>query len=226
MITQCSSRAASRGRETPEGGTLGAGLAAFGEATGLRVTGGRLGGRRIRVPAAGGVRPTADRVREALFARLPDLEGAHVLDLYAGSGALGIEALSRGAVSAVFIERAAPVLAVLRANLQSLDLGGATEVVRGDVAAGVRRLAHAGRRFDLVLLDPPYRDPLEAPRALRALSTSGILAAGALVVVETSRRPALPPIDGLEPLDERRYGDTVIHRLTARPPAAGGAGEA
>ena len=169
-------------------------------------------------------------MREALFARLGDLEGAQVLDLYAGSGALGIEALSRGAASAVFVERAGPVVAVLRANLRSLGLDPAAEVERGDVAAAVRRLARARRRFDLALLDPPYLEPLEALRALRALATSGILAPGALVVAETSRRPALPPIDGLELIDERRYGDTVIHRLTPRPaagpPATGGAGEA
>ena len=195
----------------------------------LRVTGGRLGGRRIRVPPKAGVRPTADRVREALFARLSDLDGVHVLDLYAGSGALGIEALSRGAASAVFVERAAPVLAVLRENLGSLGLDGVSEVAVGDATTTVRRLARAGLRFDLVLLDPPYREPLEAVRALRALATSGILAAGALVVAETSRRPALPPIEGLERLDERRYGDTVIHRLTPCSPAGsavtGGAGE-
>jgi len=194
----------------------------------LRVTGGRLGGRRIRVPPTPGVRPTADRVREALFARLGDLEGAHVLDLYAGSGALGIEALSRGAASAVFVERSAPVRAVLRANLASLGLDDVAEVAGGDVAAALRRLARDGRRFELVLLDPPYQEAQEAPRALRALATSGILAAGALVVAETSRRAALPPIEGLEPLDERRYGDTVIHRLTpgarAGPAFTGGAG--
>jgi len=168
-------------------------------------------------------------VREALFARLGDLEGAHVLDLYAGSGALGIEALSRGAASAVFVERSAPVRAVLRANLASLGLDDVAEVVGGDVAAALRRLARDGRSFELVLLDPPYREAQEAPRALRALATSGILAAGALVVAETSRRAALPPIEGLEPLDERRYGDTVIHRLTPDPRAGpafkGGAGE-
>jgi len=192
------------------------------------VTGGRLGGRRIRVPPAG-VRPTADRVREALFARLGALEGCRVLDLYAGSGALGIEALSRGAACAVFVERSAGVLAVLRANLGSLALDAVARVERGDARAALRRLGRAGCRFDLVLLDPPYAESQELERALRALVTSGILAPGAMVVAETSRRPALPPIEGLEALDERRYGDTVIHRLTSRPqrgaPASGGAAE-
>ena len=193
------------------------------------MTGGSLRGRRIRVPASGGVRPSADRVREALFARLGDLEGAQVLDLFAGSGALGIEALSRGAAAAVFVERAAAALAVLRANLAELALDGKSEVLRGEASAAVRRLGRAGRRFDLLLLDPPYAATRELAQALRALVTSGILAPGAMVVAETSRRPALPPIEGLTPLDERRYGDTVIHRLTPDPqdgpPATGGSGE-
>ena len=150
----------------------------------MRVTGGALGGRRLRAPARGPVRPTADRVREALFARLGGLAGARVLDLYAGSGALGIEALSRGAVSAHFVERAAPVLQVLRANLEALALAQAARVLRGDACSVVRRLARDGTQFDLVLVDPPYASS-EASRALRALAESGILAPGAVVVVES-----------------------------------------
>jgi pantetheine-phosphate adenylyltransferase/16S rRNA (guanine(966)-N(2))-methyltransferase RsmD len=207
----------------------------------MRVTGGGMRGRRLRVPAQG-VRPTADRVREALFARLGDLSGARVLDLYAGSGALGIEALSRGAARAVFVERAAGALAVLRGNLASLGIEDRTEVFRGDVATVVRRLGRLERRFELVFLDPPYADAAQPERALRALVDSGILAAQATVVVETTRERRLPEVEGLAPLDERRYGDTVIHRLgidpglgidmgrgaTARPPgrAAGRTGEA
>lgn len=212
-------------RETPEGG------ASHRRARGgqpLRVTGGRLGGRRIRVPPAG-VRPTADRVREALFARLGALEGCRALDLYAGSGALGIEALSRGAASAVFVEQSAGGIAVLRANLGSLALDAVARVERADVATALRRLGRAGQHFDLVLLDPPYAESQELERALRALVTSGILAPGAIVVAETTRRHPLPPIEGLEALDARRYGDTVIHWLTPRPvgdaPAPGGARE-
>jgi pantetheine-phosphate adenylyltransferase len=166
------------------------------------------------VPAAG-VRPTSDRVREALFARLGELAGARVLDLYAGSGALGIEALSRGATGAVFVERSAAAAAVLRANLDALGLRDQSQLVRGDVGAAVRRLGRAARRFDLVFLDPPYGSPDEAPKALRTIATSGILAPGATVVVETARGGELPTPEGLERLDERRYGDTVIHRFAA-----------
>jgi pantetheine-phosphate adenylyltransferase len=152
-------------------------------------------------------------VREALFARLGDLEGRRVLDLFAGSGSLGIEALSRGAAHAVFVERSAAACAVLRANLEALALTGSSEVLQVPVDAALRRLARAGRRFDRVLLDPPYAEREALARALRALATSGILAPGALVVVETSRRAALPATPGLEDLDARRYGDTVVHRL-------------
>lgn len=105
----------------------------------MRVTGGQLAGRRLRGPPARGVRPTSDRVREALFASLGSLEDVAVLDLYAGTGALGIEALSRGAARAVFVERSALALDVLRANLRSLGLESVARVVRGDVDTVVRR---------------------------------------------------------------------------------------
>ena len=123
-------------------------------ATGLRVTGGRLGGRRLRAPTRG-ARPTSDRVREALFARLGDLRGTTVLDLYAGSGVLGVEAASRGAGCIVFVERAAGCLATLRANLRAVGLDDSCRVLRADVPDAVRRLGRLGARFDLVLLDPP-----------------------------------------------------------------------
>ena len=183
--------------------------------TELRVTGGELRGRRIRVPRGSAVRPTADRVREALFARLGDLAGARVLDLFGGSGALGIEALSRGAARAVFVERAGPVAAVLRRNLDELGVLERSHIAHGDAPGVVRRLAGAGERFDLALVDPPYAEPETTLRALRALATSGILAPRATVVVEASRHAAPPRVEGLEPVDERRYGDTVIHRFEA-----------
>ena len=181
----------------------------------MRVTGGELRGRRIRVPRGSTVRPTADRVREALFARLGDLTGAVVLDLFGGSGALGIEALSRGAERAVFIERSGVVAAVLHENLEDLGVQDRARLVRGEAAGVVRRLAAAGERFDLALVDPPYAEPETALRALRSLATSGILAPRATVVVEAPRRAAPPKVEGLEPVDERRYGDTVIYRFEA-----------
>ena len=184
----------------------------------MRVTGGTMCGRRIRVPR-GGVRPTSDRVREALFARLEPLAGARVLDLFAGSGALGIEALSRGATSAVFVERAGPVAAVLRENLRSLALLAQAKLVRADASVAIRRLAADAARFDLVLVDPPYAERETCERALRGLATSGILAPGAVVLVEASRHAPPPDVAGLRKIDERRYGDTVLHRFAAEESA-------
>jgi 16S rRNA (guanine966-N2)-methyltransferase len=158
------------------------------------------------------VRPTSDRVRVALFALLGDLGGAQVLDLFAGSGALGIEALSRGATNAVFVERSGSVAAVLRANLDALGLADRAQVIRADVPAALRRLAAEHPPVDLALLDPPYAEPDTLARALRALATSGILAPRATVMVEAARRAPPPPVEGLVAVDERRYGDTVLHR--------------
>lgn len=180
----------------------------------MRVIAGSLRGRKLAVPRAG-VRPTSDRVREALFARLGALDGTRVLDLYAGSGALGIEALSRGARSAVFIDRAATSCAVLRRNLESLGLAGRSRVVRADLPLGLRRLP-PGERFELVLADPPYGES-EIGEALGVLVRQHRLAVDATLVVERERRHPLPAIAGLALLDERRYGDTVIARLGPRP---------
>jgi 16S rRNA (guanine966-N2)-methyltransferase len=161
-------------------------------------------------------------VRESLFARL-DVEGAVVLDLYAGSGALGCEALSRGAAAAVFVERSARPLALLRTNLRALGLEARSEVRSGEACRVVGRLAREGRRFHLALLDPPYASG-ELERALRALRDAGILAPGGLVVMESSRRHPVPIVEGFRVQDQRRYGDTLVTRL--RPEPAEDAGRA
>lgn len=173
----------------------------------MRITGGRLAGRRLRVPRAG-VRPTADRVRESLFARLGDLAGRRVLDLFAGSGALGFEALSRGAECVVFVERSPAVLETLRENAEALEVVDAVTLRRGEASAVLAGLAGMAP-FDLVFLDPPYAGDRLDP-VLRALADSPLLASDALVVTESDRRhpPAAPP--GLAVIDERRYGDTLI----------------
>jgi 16S rRNA (guanine966-N2)-methyltransferase len=172
-----------------------------------------LSGRRFRAPR-GGVRPTSDRVREALFGRLGDLDGARVLDLYAGSGALGIEAISRGAVEATFVEREARTLVVLRENLAALGIDPIASVAPGDVPAVVSRLGRAKERFDLVLIDPPYASE-EPARAFEALIVAAVLAPGAMVVLERDRRHPSPQVEGLSAVDERRYGDTVVARFVA-----------
>jgi 16S rRNA (guanine(966)-N(2))-methyltransferase RsmD len=185
------------------------------------VTGGRLRGRRLRAPRGAATRPTADRVRESLFARLGDLGGCAVLDLFAGTGALGIEALSRGAVRAVFAERARPALASLEANLAELGLAASARILRGDVRAALGRLAREGERFDLVFLDPPYGAP-DGGEALRAVSRCGLLAPAGTLVLETSWRHPPGDVPGLAKAGERRYGETLVSCYIREPgPDAG-----
>jgi len=182
----------------------------------VRITGGRFAGRRLDVPRAE-VRPTADRVRESLFGRLGDLAGKRVLDLFAGSGALGFEALSRGATSVVFVDRSPLVLATLRKNAERLGVEDAIELRRGDAHAVLRRLA-GNRPFDLAFLDPPYASGRLAA-TLGALAAAELLAQGALVVAESDRRHPPGPVEGLAAIDERRYGDTLITWFVPRGPA-------
>ena len=169
----------------------------------LRIVAGRWGGRRIAAPPGRDTRPTSDRVREALFSILGPLEGERVLDLFAGSGALGLEALSRGAERATLVERAPAALKVLRANVEAL--GADAEVVAADAGAFLRNAAGQRGQYSLAFLDPPYR---ETAGLGRELSLEPVLAPGARVVVESDRRA---PLDLDLPLtDERRYGDTLI----------------
>jgi 16S rRNA (guanine966-N2)-methyltransferase len=176
----------------------------------MRVIAGELGGRRLAVPRGRSTRPTAERVREALFSMLGPLEGAVVLDLFAGSGALGIEALSRGAARATFVEHAPAALAALRANVAALGLGERTRVHGGDALAALRR----EDKYDLVFLDPPYA---VAPALAGALSRElpGVLRPGARVVSESDRRAPLQL--ALTLARERRYGDTLIRIHDATP---------
>jgi 16S rRNA (guanine966-N2)-methyltransferase len=174
----------------------------------VRVVAGRFGGRRLQAPRGRDTRPTSDRVREALFAMLGPLEGERVLDLFAGSGALGIEALSRGAAAATLVERDARAIAVIRANLQALELAGdEVRVVHAPAHAALRDASARGDAYDLVLLDPPYRD---APALGRELSQAlpAVLAPDARVVAESDRRAPLAL--ELPVVRERRYGDTLI----------------
>jgi 16S rRNA (guanine966-N2)-methyltransferase len=176
-----------------------------------RLISGVAGGRRLKVPRTG-VRPTGDRAREALFNSLKslvELRGASVLDLYAGSGALGLEALSRGAETVIFVESSPGVLPVLKQNLASVDLPGG-RVVAGSVPTVVGGASPA--RFDLVLADPPYATPVdEVVGVLERLSQNGWLAPEAVVVVERSSRDE--PFEWPTPLvglRDRRYGEAVL----------------
>jgi len=176
----------------------------------VRVVAGKWGGRTIRAPRGTSVRPTTDRVREAVFAILADdVEGSVVLDLFAGTGAMAIEALSRGAAGAVLVESSPAALSALRANLASLEAEDAV-CVPLDFREAVRRLSAKGRTFDLVFLDPPYGKGLVGLSA-GLLSRAGILAPAAVVVAERASRDPVETLPaGWRERVERRYGDTRI----------------
>jgi 16S rRNA (guanine966-N2)-methyltransferase len=169
----------------------------------MRVVAGRYRGRRIEAPPGRSTRPTSDRVREALFSILGDVEGKRVLDLYAGSGALGIEALSRGAATATFVEKDGRTAAVIRANLDTLDAPG--EVVRADALRWIATANEAG--FDLVLIDPPY-DSAPGLGVVLSQRLPALLTHEAVIVSESHKRN--PLILDLPLTDERIYGDTRI----------------
>jgi len=181
----------------------------------VRIIAGSARGRILKSFKGPGVRPTTDRVRESWFAALGTrVVGSRFLDLYAGTGAVGIEALSRGAARAVLVEKSRQGVAVIRENLRVLgDLPeGAVRVHQGDAVQAVALLEQAGEVFDLVFADPPYED-LEAPqKVLAALGNArGLLAADALVTIQHSRRVAIPSESGCLVLrSERVYGETTL----------------
>ncbi|MSS73813.1 MAG: 16S rRNA (guanine(966)-N(2))-methyltransferase RsmD [Candidatus Latescibacteria bacterium] len=210
----------------------------------MRVTSGVFRGRLLRTPR--GIRPTQDRVRKSLFDVLgKDVPGRRVLDLFAGSGALGVEALSRGAVSALFVDEDAGAVRAILDNLMDLGLAeekakgspsicpyGATrdernrlprvgpqariegqkadvEIWRADYRQAVRRMEREGRAFDLIVLDPPYREGL-LPEVLQALTGAGVIAPAGLVVAEAEEGLPAPEADDLALIDERAYGGTKL----------------
>ena len=199
----------------------------------MRIIGGSLRGRDLgAVPK--GVRPTSDRVRESLFSILGPLDGKRVLDLFSGTGALGLEAYSRGAASIVFVEQSRRVANALRARLRNLDLearDASLTVMTMAAIQAVRRLSarlegqREGReglpgegqgesQFDLVFLDPPYAEG-DRIGTLEALFASSLLATDAVVVVEGPKRHPLPPVVGGRVLEQRPYGDTILTWLAA-----------
>ena len=180
----------------------------------MRITGGTLRSRALKAPKGQATRPTTDRVREALFGILASagvIEGARVLDLYAGTGALALEALSRGAASAVLVESARDALTALRANVAALGLEDRARVVAGDVAKAIRRLPDAGP-FDLVFADPPWAmvDEGHSAVVLSSLARSAGIATDGRVVLEHSSRTPPFDVDGLVRLETRKYGDTAL----------------
>jgi 16S rRNA (guanine966-N2)-methyltransferase len=184
----------------------------------MRIVGGRLRGRALLAPKSAAIRPTADRLRESVFNILvhaygDPVTGARVLDLFAGTGALGLEALSRGAAYALFVDEGAEARALLRGNVAALGLGGATRIFRRD--ATKLGPAHPLEPFSLVFADPPYGRTL-AEAALASALAGGWIAPGALIVVEEAADAGFAPPAGFVEAERRRYDDTeiVILRLS------------
>lgn len=179
----------------------------------MRIIAGSARGRQIAAPSGLATRPTLDRVRESLFGILQfSLEGARVLDLYAGSGGLGLEALSRGAAYAVFNDRDRACCAIVRKNLETLGFTGRASVLELDALAAIGRLA--GQAFDLIFLDPPYRDG--AQQALEALFGRGLVAQGGRAIVEHAWKEPPRETPGLFVCEcSRKYGDTGLSLFSA-----------
>ncbi len=189
----------------------------------MRIGAGEYRGQRLAGPRGSGIRPLRDRVRLALFDLVRDLvPGARFLDLFAGTGAVGLEALSRGAASAVLVDASREAARVIRENVHRLGCADRAEVVEGDVFSTLRALARAGRQFDLVFVGAPYGSGL-ASQAADALGELQPLAPGAVVVVESFHKE--PVADRYGPLVlelRRRYGETVLSLYRFVPPEGGG----
>ncbi|MCB1503724.1 MAG: 16S rRNA (guanine(966)-N(2))-methyltransferase RsmD [Hyphomicrobiaceae bacterium] len=190
----------------------------------MRIVSGSLKGRALATPQHDGLRPTSDRVREAVFniiahgSDYPPIEGARVIDLFAGTGALGLEALSRGARHCLFVESQSDARALIRRNVEAFGLTGVTRLFRRDATD----LGPAGNMepFDIAFLDPPYGKGL-GDVALTALAQGGWLRSGALVVVEERTGTDIKLPDGLSEADRRTWGDTDVHFLRWQiPPGA------
>ncbi len=181
----------------------------------MRIVGGSFKGRRIIAPSGNNTRPTTDRTREAIFNVLAhhrnvDLEGALVLDLFAGSGALGLEALSRGGARCVFIDEDAHARGVIRDNIEALGLFGCTRIQKRSAIHLGPMPANVSGPFTLAFLDPPYGRDLAIP-ALTSLQKGGWLADGAAIVLEQAKEDAAPSLDWIEWDDPRGYGDTLVY---------------
>lgn len=175
----------------------------------MRIIAGLFGGRRLHAPKGAAIRPTSDRVREAIFSIIgPTVEGAEVLDLFAGTGAMALEALSRGASRAVLVDQSLPAVRLMRANIELCRVAERVRVIHEPVNHAIRSLARQGATFDLIFLDPPYgKNPIE--QTLLRLGDLG--RAGTLVVAEHHAKAALPvQVEQWLQTEERKYGDTAV----------------
>lgn len=179
----------------------------------VRIVAGARRSRRLRIAVGPSVRPTSEMVREAIFDSLGPVGGLSVLDLFAGTGAMGLEALSRGAAACVFVEQDKKVADVLRGNIRDLDYLAMSRVVLADYHAALQDIMRAGERFDLLFVDPPYRMLTEAEVTLEPVAPS-LLHDGGVVVIESDK--ASHPTLGAIPVFDRVYGDTRVTMVTIR----------
>jgi len=183
----------------------------------MRIIAGVSKGRKLATPKSQSVRPTSDRVKESIFNILgEEVEGKLVLDLFAGTGNLGIEALSRGAKKAIFVEKGRQALRLIQRNIVQIGLEGRVEIIPRDANRAIGILKGKGEVFDLILMDPPYEKGL-IKRTLTKLNSHPIYHTGSILVIEHDRREPMPDIlEGWNLVRERRLGDTVISFLTPR----------
>jgi 16S rRNA (guanine966-N2)-methyltransferase len=177
----------------------------------MRVISGTLKGRRLMAPAGMATRPTADRIKESVFNILAgSVQNKRVLDLFAGTGALGIETLSRGAAFAVFVDQAKPALSAIRCNIQALGLEDRTRVIHWNILKNLNCLIPERNAFDLVFLDPPYETNAVSPALARLLSCGALTDDARVVIEHSSREPIAQPMGRLILTDQRRFGKTLV----------------
>jgi len=183
----------------------------------MRIISGASKGRKLRMPSGRSVRPTSDRVKESIFNILGDeVKGKLVLDLFAGTGNLGIEALSRGAAKVVFVEKGRQALRIIERNLLETGMAVRSEVLPKDVTRAIGILAQRNESFDLILMDPPYREGW-IMKALERFRRTPVHHEGSLLVIEHDRREPLPDVvEGWEVIKQRKLGDTLVSFLVPR----------
>jgi 16S rRNA (guanine(966)-N(2))-methyltransferase RsmD len=179
---------------------------------GVRIIAGAAGGRRLAMPKGSRTRPTSDRIKEALFNILGSIDGKSFIDLFAGSGSVGLEALSRGASRAVFVEKSPAMAEIIGRHLLALALPGSSDIVAFDVRQGIKLLQHREETFDILFADPPYEQGL-IDDTLEWIAKSNLIAADGLVVMQHSVREAIHIAGPLEIVHQRRYGDTILSFL-------------
>ncbi len=176
----------------------------------MRITGGALKGRKVKAPKGRGTRPTTDMLRKAVFDVLGPKEVSKVLDLYAGSGAFGFEALSRGAEEVVLVEKDKRTAELIKKNAESLGVKDRVKVLSLDAKRAIRVLAEKGKAFDLIFMDPPYGDVQKLPQVLEEIILKEVLAKGGMLIIQHPSRQDPPQIEGLSLKKTKTYGDSAL----------------